>query len=221
MACIDLFIRDYFDTDRNVVVLESFTNCSMDPTLNNYVANKVGTANGEFALKSKYIMLEMSEEAPSDALPCGFEGYISREYDTATPPFVNYKTKYLKAGDVIYNPPFGSSSGGDNTVISSGENPRFAYLGISNITGYDSDFFQYKGKQLPANLGTDTVGIDWGYITKGFHFDSGATVVTITSGPTSGQSAYEVGVTSFRSEPSENDDAYYKLNTRKIGRAHV
>jgi hypothetical protein len=212
----DVFIRDYFDTDRNVVVLESFTNCSMDPTLNNYVANKIGTSNGEFALKSKFIMLDMSEDAPADALPCGFEGYISREYENDTPPFVVYKTKYLKAGDVIYNPPFGASSGGDNTVISSGENPRFAYLGISNITGYDSDFFQYKGKQLPANLGTDTVGIDWGYVTKGFHLDSGATVVTIISGPTSGQSAYEVGVGSFRTEPSETDDPYYKLNTRKF-----
>ena len=212
----DVFIRDYFDTDRNVVVLESFTNCSMDPTLNNYVANKIGTSNGEFALKSKFIMLDMSEDAPADALPCGFEGYVSREYENDTPPFVVYKTKYLKAGDVIYNPPFGASSGGDNTVISSGENPRFAYLGISNITGYDSDFFQYKGKQLPANLGTDTVGIDWGYVTKGFHLDSGATVVTIISGPTSGQSAYEVGVGSFRTEPSETDDPYYKLNTRKF-----
>lgn len=213
----DLFIRDYFDTDRNVVVLESFTNCTMDPTLNNYVANKIGTANGEYQLRSKYIMLEMSDEAPADALPCGFEGYVSREYENSTPPFVTYKTRYLKAGDVIYNPPFGSSSGGDNPVISNGENPRFAYLGISNITGYDSDFFQYRGKQLPANLGTDTVGIDWGYLTKGFHMDSGATVVTIGPGYiTSGQSAYEVGATSFRTEPSENDDPYYKLNTRKF-----
>ena len=212
----DVFIRDFFDTDRNVVVLESFTNCSMDPTLNNYVANKIGTSNGEFQLKSKFIMLDMSEEAPSDALPCGFDGYISREYDVATPPFVEYKTKYLKAGDVIYNPPFASTANADNTTVSTGENPRFAYLGISNITGFDSDFFQYKGKQLPANLGTDTTGPDWGYITKGFHMDSGATVVTITSGPTSGQSAYQVGIGSFRTEPSENDDPYYKLNTRKF-----
>jgi hypothetical protein len=40
--------------------------------------------------------------------------------------------------------------------------------------------------------------------------------VTIISGPTSGQSAYEVGVGSFRTEPSETDDPYYKLNTRKF-----
>jgi hypothetical protein len=60
-------------------------------------------------------MLEMNDEAPTDALPCGFEGYISREYANARPPFVNYKTKYYKPGETIYNPPFGSGKfGGDN-----------------------------------------------------------------------------------------------------------
>jgi hypothetical protein len=213
----DVFIRDFYDTDQVPRVIESFTNCSMDPTQNNYVANKIGTSNGEYQVKSKYVMLEMSDEAPIDALPCGFEGYISREYANATPPFVVYKTKYLQPGDVVYNPPFGSSNGGDNPVISSGENPRKAYLGISNITGIDYDFYDYKGKQLPINIATDTTGLDWGYITKGFHMDSGATVVTITNGyATSGQSAFEVGVGSFNSEPTSTDNPYYKLVTRKF-----
>ena len=213
----DVFIRDFFDNDQNVRVIESFTNCSMDPTNNNYVANKIGTSNGEYQVKSKYVMLEMNDEAPIDALPCGFEGYISREYANATPPYVNYKTKYYTAGEVIYNPPFGSSNGGDNPVISSGENVRKAYLGISNITGFDYDFFQYKGKQLPPNIATDTTGMAWGYLTKGFHMDSGATVVTITNGyATSGQSAFEVGVGSFNSEPTDSDNPYYRLNTRKF-----
>jgi hypothetical protein len=162
-------------------------------------------------------MLEMSDEAPIDALPCGFEGFISREYANATPPFLVYKTKYFKPGDVVYNPPFGSSNGGDNPVISSGENPRKAYLGISNISGIDYDFFEYKGKQLPANLGTDTTGMAWGYLTKGFHMDSGATVVTIANGyVTSGQSAFEVGAGSFNSEPTDSSSPYYRLNTRKF-----
>jgi hypothetical protein len=175
----DVFIRDFYDNDQNVRVIESFTNCSMDPNQNNYVANKIGTSNGEYQVKSKYVMLEMSDEAPTDALPCGFEGYVTREYATATPPFMVYKTRYLQPGDVIYNPPFGSSSGGDNPVISNGENPRRAYLGISNITGIDYDFFEYKGKQLPANLETDTTGPEWGYITKGFHMDVNAGSATI------------------------------------------
>ena len=214
-ATFDVFIRDFYDNDQNVRVIESFTNCSMDPNQNNYVANKIGTSNGEYQVKSKYVMLEMSDEAPTDALPCGFDGYISREYANATPPFMVYKTQYLKAGDVIYNPPFGSSSGGDNAVISNGENPRRAYLGISNITGIDYDFFEYKGKQIPANLGTDTSGIGWGYKTKGFHMDSGATIVTMVVNSAT-TSAFVVGAGAFRSEPESTDNPYYKLNTRKF-----
>jgi hypothetical protein len=212
----DVFVRDFYDTDQNVRVIESFTNCSLDPSQNNFIANKIGTSNGEYQVKSKYLMIEMADEAPTDALPCGFEGYIMREYSNATPPFVIYKTRYLKAGDEIDNPPFGSANGGDNIRISSGENVRRAYLGISNITGVDYDFFEYKGKQLPTNIATDTTGPDWGYITKGFHLDSGATIVTISNAyATSGQSAFEVGAGSFSSEPLDSDNPYYNLNTRK------
>ena len=213
----DVFVRDFYDNDQNVRVIESFTNCSLNPTLNNYVANKIGTANGEYNLNSKYIMLEMSDEAPEDALPCGFEGYIMRNYNQAQPPFIVYKTRYLKPGDVIYNPPFGSTSGADNPVISNGENPRKAYLGISNITGVDYDYFEYKGKQLPANLETDTTGPSWTYQIKGFHMDSGATVVTMFDTLTSATTqAFEVGAGSFNSEPLDTDNPYYRLNTRKF-----
>jgi hypothetical protein len=213
----DVLVRDYFDNDQNVRVIESFTNCSMDPNQNNYVANKIGTSNGEYQVKSKYIMLEMNDEAPTDALPCGFEGYVMRSYANATPPNIFYKTKYNKPGDILYNPPFGSTNGGDNPVISNGENPLKAYLGISNITGIDSDYFEYKGKQLPANLGTDTTGPEWSYMTKGFHMDVNASIVTVQNGySTSGQSAFEVGVSPFSSEPTDSDNAYYQLRTRKF-----
>ena len=213
----DVLVRDYFDNDQNVRVIESFTNCSMDPNQNNYVANKIGTYNGEYQVKSKYIMLELADDAPTDALPCGFEGYVMRKYSNATSPYIFYKTKYDKPGDTLYNPPFGSTNGGDNPVISNGENTRKAYLGISNITGIDSDFFEYKGKQLPANLGTDTTGPDWSYMTKGFHLDVNASVVTIQNGySTSGQSAFEVGVSPFSSEPTDSDNEYYQLRTRKF-----
>jgi len=212
----DVFVRDFYDTDQNVRVIESFTNCSLDPTQNNFIANKIGTSNGEYQVKSKYIMIEMADEAPTDALPCGFEGYDMRKYANATPPYIIYKTKYLKAGDQIDNPPFGAGSGGDNIRISGGENVRRAYLGISNITGVDYDFFDYKGKQLPTNIATDTTGPEWGYITKGFHLDSGATIVTVSSAyVTSGQSAFDVGTGSFSSEPLDTDNPYYNLRTRK------
>ena len=36
----DIFVRNFFDTDANPVVIEKFTNCTMDPGSNNFVAKK-------------------------------------------------------------------------------------------------------------------------------------------------------------------------------------
>ena len=216
-STFDVIVRDYFDTDANPVVLEKFTNCSLNPGENNFVAKKVGTSNGEFELKSKFIMLEMDEDAPIDALPCGFEGYVFREYSGAKSPFILYKTKYNTPGEVIYNPPFGNSVGGTNSTRSAGDKVRKTYLGVSNTVGIDSDFFMYGGKQNPSNIGTATEGNDWAYLTKGFHMDSGATVVTIAGGyATSGETAFEVGEAEFRSEPTDQTNPYYRLNSRKF-----
>ena len=66
-------------------------------------------------------------------------------------------------------------------------------------------------------MATATTGDEWGYKTKGFHLDSGATIVTISSAyATSGESAFYVGRGSFDSEPTNLSDTYYKLNTRKF-----
>ena len=213
----DIIVRDYFDTDANPVVLEKFTNCTMSPGENGYVAKKVGTSNGEFELKSRFIMLDMDEDAPVDALPCGFEGYVMREYSGARSPFVEFKTKYNTPGEVIYNPPFGTTAGSSNATRSSGDKVRKTYLGISNTVGIDPDFFNYGGKQNPSNLGTATESSDWSYLTKGFHMDSGATVVTISGQYiSSGTSSFDVGVADFTSEPTSQTNPYYKLNARKF-----
>ena len=81
----DLIVRDYYDNDSSPTVLEKYTRCSMNPTINNYVGVKVGTVNGDYELKSRYIMVDMDPELELDsnlydAVPCGFEGYISRAY---------------------------------------------------------------------------------------------------------------------------------------------
>ena len=211
----DIIVRDFYDTDSAPVVLEKFTNCTMDPNLNSYVGKKVGTANGDFELKSRYIMLELNEEAPIDALPCGFRGYQTRQYSSFKSPHLIYKTKYDEAGEVLYNPPFGSANG-DNVTRSSGDNPRKVYLGVSNTVGIDADFASYKGKQNPTDLENATESSPWAVLTKGYHMDSGATVVTIpASYTTSGTSAFEVGSAEFRSEPDSNSP-YYRLNARKF-----
>jgi hypothetical protein len=212
----DVLVRDFFDNDSAPVVLEKYTNCSMDIGQNNYVAKKIGSSDGEFSLNSKFIMVEMNSEAPSDALPCGFEGYKFRLYDGVRSPFPVYKIKYDFPGEVIFNPPFGFATGTDDAVTSAGDNIRRTYLGISNSIGYDSDFFQYFGKQ---NLGTvkDPVLQDWNYTTKGFHMDSGATVVKISNRfSTSGESAFECGIAPFRSEPENEGSPYYRIFSRKF-----
>jgi hypothetical protein len=212
----DILVRDYFDVDSNPVVLEKFTNCSMDPSQNNFVAKKIGTLDGEYELNSKYIMVEINEDAPVDSIPCGFEGYTFREYAGARSPFPVYKTKYDFPGEVIYNPPFGLSSGGDDAIRSSGDNIRRTYLGFSNNIGFDTSFFEYKGKRNPITT-CDLEGGEWAYRTRGFHMDQFASGITISSGfATSGTPKYYVGAASFSSEPTNINSPYYRLFSRKF-----
>jgi hypothetical protein len=218
LMTFDVLVRDYNDTDANPVILEKYTSCSMDPAQNNYVAKKIGTTDGEYAINSKYIMLEVNEDAPSDALPAGFEGYLIRNYSTSTPPFPIYKTQYNAPGDVLYNPPFGTILGVDDEVISSGDNVRRSYLGFSTSVGWDVNFFDYKGKQTPSGWTcTEQTYSNWSYLTKGFHMDSGASVVLISSiYSTSGQSAFEVGAGQFNTEPTNSNETYFRTYSRKF-----
>ena len=220
----DIIVRDFYDSDSNPVVLEKFSNCGMDPDLNNYVGKKIGTSDGEYQLNSKYIMVELNVDAPVDALPCGFEGYINREYPNSESAFPIYKTKYFYPGETIYDPPFGTSAGNNNNTQSSGDNVRRSYLGFSSQFGIDESLLIYKGKQNAiSDFCTLTTGENWGYLSRGFHMDSGATAITISqlnpsySGLiTSGNQAFDCGVASFSSEPTNETNPYYRLFARKF-----
>lgn len=211
----DLGVRSFFDTDTNPVYLEKYVGCSMDPNNNSYVGVQIGTSDGEYELNSKYIMLELNITAPIDALPCGFEGYVICNYGNAQPPYPVYKTSYDFPGEVIGNPPFNIPAG-PNPIISPGDNVRRTFLGISSQIGYDPDFYLYKGKQVPTNLCVESDPLPWNYVTKGFHMDSGATVVTITNGPTAGTPAFDCGDASFQSDPQNPTNPYYTIQSRKF-----
>ncbi len=71
----DLLVRDFNDTDDNIVVLEKYSRCSMNPELPGYIGRKIGTADGEYELRSKLIMVSLADEHPTDAIPCGFKGF--------------------------------------------------------------------------------------------------------------------------------------------------
>ena len=229
----DVMVRDYFDTDAAPQVIEKFTNCSMDPNQNNYIAKKIGTLDGEYQLNSRYIMVEVNEEAPIDALPCGFDGYNTRTYNGARSPFPIFKTKYDYPGEVIYNPPFGLSSGADDTIKTAGDNVRRTYLGISDTVGYDVDFVNYKGKQLPLDICTAVSGNIWDTKTRGFHMDNRASAITINntfyekmldpqtnkfvmSAITSATTKFYTGNAEFSSDPSNESNPYYRLYARKF-----
>jgi hypothetical protein len=210
-----LMVRDYYDTDANPTVLEKFTNCSMDPSQNNFIAKKIGTLDGEYQLNSKYIMVELNEDAPVDALPCGFDGYTFREYAGAKPPYPIYKTKYDFPGEVIWNPPFGLPTGNDNSTLSGGDNVRRTYLGFSNSLGYDSDYFEYIGKQNTLTS-CDIDANDWNYKSRGFHMDKNASGITIGDAfASSGTPRFFVGSAPFSSEPTSDNSPYYRLFSRK------
>lgn len=163
-------------------------------------------------------MVELADEAPIDAIPCGFYGYTQREYSSVLnpSPVPIFKTKYYFPGEVIYNPPFGTPT---NTTESAGDIVRRTFLGFSTQFGVDESFFQYKGAQNPINWVSSPLpidGIPWNYLSKGFHMDSGATVVTISnSSLTSGQTAFECGVANFSSDPETQENPYYFIFSRK------
>lgn len=91
-------VRDWTDTDTNPKVLESFPNCSLNPTAANYVAKLVGdrkvTFNfdatidaerrivtfGKYDNKSRYVRIVMTDAVeralvPQKTLPFGFHGH--------------------------------------------------------------------------------------------------------------------------------------------------
>ena len=145
----DIIVREFYDNDTRPTIIESFRKVVMNPADDNYIARRIGTADGEFSLKSRYIMMVMNAEAPIDSFPAGYEGYVVRDYPVGVlAPQLNYKTQYDIVNDTI----------------------RKVYLGISDTVGIDQNMFNWKGYTNDASPN------QWTATTKGFHMDSGATV---------------------------------------------
>jgi hypothetical protein len=163
-AEFDIIVRDFNDTDENQVVLEKFSRCSMNPDFPGYVARKVGTSDGEYELRSKFIMLEMANNAPADAFPAGFKGFTSSLISSKKLGSVLYKTEFFDGGDVVYYESDGSQ------VLSNGDKVKKVSLGLSSQNGFkfDSDLFKYKGEAAAGS-------------TFGFHLSTNASSITGTT----------------------------------------
>ncbi len=139
----DVLIRDYNDTDGSPLILERYSKCNMVPGTPNYIGLKIGTFNGEYANKSKYVTVEVNEnDVTETCIPCGFLGYPKRELNE------------FKSLELTYN-----------TDVYETIKLNRQYFGMSDITGVDLDILTYKGKNA-YNSDYKT-----GY-TKGFHLDS-------------------------------------------------
>ena len=161
----DILVRDFNDTDENMSVLEKFSRCSMNPDVAGYVARKVGTSNGEYTLNSKYIMLNMDDNAPSNAFPAGFKGFTSATISGTTLGSVLYKTEFFDSGDEI-----GPAGSPYSATTSNGDKYRKTSLGLSSDSNFsfDSDLFKYKGSGTLSS-------------TDGFHLSTNASSITGTT----------------------------------------
>lgn len=189
----DVVIRDFTDTDDAPVLLERFTRCIMEPTLNNFIGKRIGTENLDYTLRSKYIMLEMADNFPADAFPCGFEGYVQHNYSGNTKPDLIYKETYT------------------TDEKSSTNKLKKVYLGISETAynktvkstlkgkGIDKTHFIYQGE------GT------WTGLTKGYHLDSGSNTITANT------HTFDAGGGVIRLTTDVGDGTHYeKLQSRKF-----
>ena len=122
----DVVVRDFNDVDSAPIVLERFTKCNLVNGDAGYIAFKIGTSDGGFVAKSKYILVEMADgEDLSNSVPAGFLGYTMPKYNGKSVLDIAYNTEFkpeIKA--------------------------KKQYFGFSDISGIDSDIFAYKGKDF-------------------------------------------------------------------------
>lgn len=152
----DVVIRDFFDTDGSPFVLERYGKCNLVPGTSNYIGYKIGTYDGTYETKSKYVTVEINDTDKAQAsIPAGFLGYPVRDYSGVIPTAGASQVSTAKV-----KPPFLSY----NTTIDDSIRNRKQYFGLSNLTGIDVDICYYKGKEAydgnPAGL------------TPCFHLDS-------------------------------------------------
>ena len=196
-------IRDYNDSDLNQNVLERYNNCSMDPAASTFIGKKIGTADGAYIVRSKYVTVEViDDDTNKNLVPCGILGYPVRTY-----------------GDGIEMIPFRY-----NTQYFNDIRVRKQYFGMSDIVGVDIDMLTYKGVSAYNSVELPENGF-----TNGFHLDtranldeSGLDGVTVTVDQMTGYTFdtvtpnASVGVPVIATEEEMYDTIYEDINTRKF-----
>ena len=150
----DVVVRRIDDTDESIIPLEKFGKCNMIPGDKNYIAYKIGSFDGLYESKSKYITVEVNETAAAQtSVPAGFLGYPMAKYDGLQVSGNGKEHENIEMPKLKYNTTF------DNDV-----KHRKQYFGLSSRVGVDIDSFTFKGTKAYTAIPE--------LLTNGFHLDS-------------------------------------------------
>lgn len=164
----DVVVRKIDDVDESIVPLEKFGRCSMVPGDANYIAFKIGSFDGVYESKSKFITVEVNETtAAKTSVPAGFLGYPIPQYSGTQIgsypdehyPSSNTNKSSKELGRIVEFPRIKYNRFFDENVKN-----RKQYFGLSSWIGVDIDNFTFKGTKAYIN--------DPSFLSHGFHLDS-------------------------------------------------
>ena len=148
----DVVVRAINDADESIIPLERFSRCNMTPGDSNYISYKIGSFDGVYESKSKYITVETIEStATRMSVPAGFMGYPIPRYDGLQ--ITGTENSGVTFPEIAYNRFF------DPDIKN-----RKQYFGLSSWVGVDIDNFMFKGNKAYIN--------DPRFVSHGFHLDS-------------------------------------------------
>lgn len=165
----DVVVRKIDDVDESIIPLERFGRCTMIPGDSNYIAYKIGSFDGVYESKSKYITVEVNETtAAKTSVPAGFLGYPIPQY-SGTPINTSEESHYTGRtnsnkvqNSETWNVGFPTIK--YNRYFDEDVKNRKQYFGLSSWVGVDVDNFTFKGVKTYIN--------DPRFLSHGFHLDS-------------------------------------------------
>ena len=158
----DVVVRDFNDDDASPLILEKFSRCSLVEGDASYIAFKIGTVDGGYASKSKYIAVEMADgEDMKNCIPAGFLGYPMPSYNGGENESSDASGE--TSGDIIREP-FEMKY---YDKFDASKKPKRQYFGLNNRV-IDTDILKYKGYYFYDNLGDANPDM----ICNGFHMDA-------------------------------------------------
>jgi len=136
----DVVIRNFYDSDASITVMEQFRRCNLNPSSPNYILNRIGDFYNSTAQTSRYVTVEVADdETIRHRVPCGFLGIPVRDLGIG-----------FNKPQLAYN-----------TAVYPEIKERRQYFGYSDILGIDTDCLSYKGRTTYTDgLYTDGFHLD-------------------------------------------------------------